>query len=97
MDLRSVDLNLITVFNAMMRKRSVTLAGVEQPQPAGVSALAGAHSMTRCSSALATRCRQQRWRSTGGTTARVVDRLRLEVFGRKAFDPRTANQTFLTA
>jgi len=100
MDLRSVDLNLITVFDALQRNRSVTLAGAELglSQPAMSYALA---KMRRTfndplffrvgnemqSTALAV--------DLAAPLREVVDRLRLEVFGRKAFDPRTTNRAFL--
>lgn len=100
MDLRSVDLNLITVFDALLRNRSVTLAGAELglSQPAMSYALA---KMRRTfNDPLFFRVGNEMQATAlavelAAPLREVVDRLRLDVFGRKTFDPCTTTRTFL--
>ena len=100
MDLRRVDLNLITVFDALIRNRSVTIAGAELglSQPAMSYALA---KMRRTfNDPLFFRVGNEMQATAlavelAAPLREVVDRLRLEVFGQRTFDPRTANRAFL--
>jgi len=99
MDLRSVDLNLITVFDALLRNRSVTLAGAEL----GLSQPAMSYSLAKMrrtfNDPLFFRVGNEMQATAlavelAAPLREVVDRLRLEVFGRKAFDPRTTTRAY---
>ncbi|MCX7175934.1 MAG: LysR family transcriptional regulator [Proteobacteria bacterium] len=100
MDLHCIDSNLIAAFDALQRNRSVTLAGAELglSQPAMSYALA---KMRRTfNDPLFFRVGKEMQPMAlavelAAPLREVVDRLRLEVFGRKAFDPHTTNRAFL--
>ena len=99
MDLHAIDLNLITIFDALLRNRSVTIAGAELglSQPAMSYALA---KMRRTFSdplffrvgnvmeptALAIQL--------AAPLRDVIETLRADVFGRTSFDPRTTTRGF---
>ena len=100
MDLRNADLNLITIFDALLRNRSVTLAGAELglSQPAMSYALA---KMRRTFNdplffRVGNEMEPTALAAELATPLReVVDRLRTDVFGRESFDPRTTSRAFL--
>lgn len=100
MDLHTVDLNLIPVFDAMLRHKSVTLAGIELglSQPAMSYALAKlrrtfndplffrvGNEMQPTALAL----------DLTGAVREVLDRLRADVFGLTPFDPSTTTRSFV--
>lgn len=99
MDLHTVDLNLIPVFDAMLRHKSVTLAGAELglSQPAMSYALA---KMRRAlNDPLFFRVGNEMLPTAlalelAAPVRDVVDMLRADVFGRTAFDPATTTRSF---
>lgn len=100
MDLHVVDLNLITVFDAILRNRNVTVAGAELglSQPAMSYALA---KMRRTfNDPLFFRVGNEMQPTAlamelAAPLNEVMDKLRIDVFGRTAFDPRTTPRAFV--
>ncbi|MCX7174609.1 MAG: LysR family transcriptional regulator [Proteobacteria bacterium] len=100
MDLHTVDLNLITVFDAILRNRNVTVAGVELglSQPAMSYALA---KMRRTfNDPLFFRVGNEMQPTSlamdlAAPLRDVVEKLRADVFGRTVFDPATTTRSFV--
>lgn len=99
MDLHTVDLNLIPVFDAMLRHKSVTLAGAEL----GLSQPAMSYALAKMRRALndplffrvGNEMQPTALALELATPVRdVADKLRADVFGRTAFDPATTTRSF---
>lgn len=100
MDLHAIDLNLIPVLDAMLRHRSVTLAGIEL----GLSQPAMSYALAKLRRAfndpLFFRVGNE-MRPTAlaldltGAVREVLDKLRSEVFGLTPFDPATTTRAFV--
>ena len=99
MDIRSVDLNLLVVFDAMVEHRSVTQAAeaLNLSQPAMSAAVARLRGIfddplfVRAGSEMRPTPRAV---ELAGPVRRVVDTVKTEILQRNAFDPANSDRTF---
>ena len=99
MDIRSVDLNLLVVFDAMVEHRSVTRAAeaLNLSQPAMSAAVARLRGIfddplfVRAGSEMRPTPRAA---ELAGPVHRVVDTVKTEILKRNAFDPAISDRTF---
>jgi DNA-binding transcriptional LysR family regulator len=100
MDLQAVDLNLIAVFDAILRNRNLTAAGVELGLSQPTMSYALAKMRRTFNDPLFFRVGNEMQPTAlaielAAPLGEVVGKLRAEVFGRAAFDPRTTTRGFV--